>query len=147
MLWVWMTACVATEGPVGLNEIGGDQMDDQGESSGWAEVYNSTDSTVSLEGWSLDYDGAIWVLDAIDVPADDLVVLWLDGEPEQGMLHADFALDASGGNLQVFDDSGTLIQDISVPELDVGASYGRKPDGAANWQVISDPSPGALNAP
>ena len=126
------------EGPVGVNEIA--SVPDP-----WLEIYNATDEPVSLDGWQLDLAGQTWDLPAVEVPADGMTMLFLDGQVDQGELHAPFELSITGGPLDVFDDSGAQVQAISVPEMLEGQSYGRIPDGSANWQVIETPSPGDLN--
>ena len=66
MWWSVLLACTPSEGPVGLNELAVDGVeDDRGEAAPWAEVYNSTGSSVSLEGWMLEHQSTPWELEAI----------------------------------------------------------------------------------
>lgn len=126
-LWVLVACGAVDEGPVGVNEVGPD----------WVEVYNATDRVASLEGWSLQTPSGATLSLAGSVPALDVL-----------MVQVDELLPASGeAVLTVLDDTDSVVQTITVPALGSGESFGRIPDGIANWQLLPTPSPGGLNSP
>lgn len=146
MLLTMLLACTPSEGPLGLNELGADGLiEADGAEHPWAEVYNATDEPASLAGWTVGVDDEVWTLPALEVPAQGFLVLSFSGDPERGADHAPFTLPADGARVEVGDDEGVLRQEIELPALDEATSYGRRPDGLANWQIIDEPSPGALN--
>lgn len=119
-----LTACQTDEGPVGVNEVG----------PTWIEFYNADPVEADLAGWTVEVDEDVFLLDGRVGPDETLVV------PTDG-----FRVAPDGAMLVVRDAAGTVVQRISVPELDDG-SYGRVPDGIANWQLLAVPSPGEHNA-
>jgi hypothetical protein len=135
-LMTLLAACGGDEGPVGVNEVG----------PGFLEVFSTDAAPVSLAGWSVATDsGASWAFPGVSIEPDGLLLVGLDGRDAD--LDGELVLPEGGGLLTVLDADGAVLQEISVPALTAGRSYGRIPDGIANWQIIEDPSPGALNAP
>ncbi len=122
-----------------LNELMADNettvSDEFGEYDDYLEIYNSTGSPVSLEGCGLTdrhTDPWRWVLPAAAaVPAQGRIVLWLDSSPEQGDLHAPFALDDVGEELSLFDPQGELIDFLAFDRQAADAAWGRLTDGSS----------------
>ncbi|MCX7682700.1 MAG: lamin tail domain-containing protein, partial [Anaerolineae bacterium] len=82
------------------------------------------------------------------LPPDGALIIWADGEVDEGPYHANFTLSAAGGQLGLFDRDVFGNAPISVltytpPVTDV--SYGRLPDGSERWQFFTTPSPGRPN--
>jgi len=108
---------------VGLNEVG----------SSWLEIYNQDARVASIGAWSIQLDlRTPWTLpDSVEVQPGDVRVV--DG------------FDLAAGVLKLRDESGELVQEIDLPELESGQSYARLPDGDGRWRVIDAPTPGELN--
>ncbi len=123
--------------------------DEWGDYDDWIEIYNANSSPVLLEGMFLSDNPQTpdkWPLPAVEIAPGGYLLIWADGETEQGPLHADFKLDADGESVLLCDRDAVL----SIDAIDFGAqsadlSYGRVPDGGADWMVLDTPTPGASN--
>ena len=61
-------------------------------------------------------------------------------------LHAGFKLNADGDSLYLFEADGvTRIDSVEFGVQIPNVSYGRYPDGSAEWQFLSLATPGAAN--
>ena len=133
--------------------------DGTGDIEDYIEVYNPGDEAVDI--------GGLWITDDLDdtddweqipttdsttttVAAGGFIVIWADKDQDsQGILHtADIKLAADGEEIGLIFISGT--DTVFVDSLIFGAqtddiSYGRYPDGSANWEFFSTPTPGAAN--
>jgi hypothetical protein len=115
----------------------------------WVELIAVGPDPVPLDGWSLsddvDSDGA-WTFPAGTVlePGAHLVV-WLDGQPDQGPLHADFRLAGTGETLALLDPSGAPIDTVEFGDLGDDLVLGRFPDGAPAWEPSIRATPGNRN--
>jgi len=75
------------------------------------------------------------------------VVLWADGDPEQGPGHLGFKLSRFGEQIGLFDSDGqTLIDGLAFGPQQTDVSYGRSVDGMDQWQFFDTPSPGRANS-
>lgn len=84
--------------------------DEAGEYEPWIELFNPSAGDVDLTGWTLsdDFgDRRKWALPAITLPRHETLVLFADGDTDQGELHTSFALDPSGGELILTRSDGT----------------------------------------
>jgi predicted extracellular nuclease len=105
----------------------------------WIEIYNPTSSSVDITGYKI-YDsggqsgskpkkefpaGSV-------IPANGFLVIITDDTDPSG-----FGLSSSGEWVWFENTSGTVIDSINlVAVTDTAASYGRLPDGNANWQIL-----------
>lgn len=125
--------------------------DEPGETPDWLELYNPGPGAVSLNGLGLT-DGepvetGFVITDGITIPAGGFVVFYADGDPKQGPYHTNFGLSASGESVILYRvATKEIIDRIDFPALDSDQSYGRKPDGSGQPQLLPAPSPGATNA-
>lgn len=125
--------------------------DEYGKTNDYIELYNPGDQDVDISGWYLSDDPLNWTLSRIPlsspektmIPAKGRVIIWADGEPEKGALHAGFKLDKEGETviLSRQDPYGQLIlvDAVIFPALDQNMSYSRLPDGYSDW-VIQPPT-------
>lgn len=123
-------------------------MDDAFDFDPWLEVLATGPGDHS--GWTLRLDGESdpWTLpDDPSLDAGSHLLLWLDGEPEQGPLHAPFALDPEGGTLRLCP-RGAVDADCETWEVgDVGDDVvlGRFPDGGPQVATSIQATPGNAN--
>lgn len=129
--WLWGLCLVGCTGETWIESVGINELmaaDPEGE---WVELHNVTDAPVDLEGWSLEVDG---------------VSMELNGEvPAGGFFAVDLQLVDAGGMVSLIEPDGTVLDDVSFPEGDGLATFGRIPDAAPNWQVLGAPTPGDPN--
>jgi hypothetical protein len=125
-----------------------------GDYDDWIEIYNPGSEPIDLAGMYLtdDLDDPTkWRFPSgypaqTTIPADGFVVIWVDEEPAEGPLHAEFKLSAGGEDVALFDtDGSTLIDAIEFGQQTTNISYGRYPDATANLRFFSTPTPVADN--
>jgi hypothetical protein len=129
--------------------------DEQGEYDDWFELYNASDEPLNAGGLCFTDDEdepCRWQLplhfpEQTTIPPHGFLLLWADGQPEQGLFHADFRLSASGEMVAVFQREGAgygererLVYAQQSPDV----SWGRYPDGSAELRFMY-PTPGATN--
>ena len=125
--------------------------DDWGEYEDWVEIHNRGAGPVSLGGMylsdSIGNPTRFRFPDAVIEPGEFLLV-WCDGHPWQGPWHAEFKLSAPGEELGLFHDAAHALAPIDTVSFGSqlsGQSFGRDPDGGAQWRVFGHPTPGASN--
>jgi hypothetical protein len=113
----------------------------------WIEIYNTGSTSVDISGYKI-YDnggesgsklkkefpaGSI-------VPATGYIVMVVDDTTTSG-----FGLGSGGEKVWLEKADGTVIDTITFPALGVDTSYGRRPDGSANWEMITPTTKGVTN--
>jgi hypothetical protein len=125
--------------------------DDHGDFDPWIELYNPTTTTVDLGGLSLTDDPALphkWTIPAgTTLCGRTRLVIWADGEPPEGPLHASFRPPVGGGTLRLYDGPGALLDSLTYPALSGNVSFGRYPDGSSILSSFVYPSAGTPNQP
>lgn len=115
----------------------------------WIELYNRGDSTINLTGIYLtdDTENPTWQFpeDTI-ILAGGYLVVWADGNPDQGGLHADFRLSANGETIAlIVQDGVTIIDEVNFNKQIEDVSYGRIPDGSSGFHYMTKSTPGGIN--
>jgi hypothetical protein len=129
-------------------------QDEQGEFEDWVELYNAGDTPLDVGGMYLTDDlsrPTRWRFpDGTIIPAGGFLLIWADGEPGDGTLHASFRLSKEGEEIGLFDQdeagNGLLDSVVFGPQT-TDVSTGRWPDGGETWRVFEAPTPGGSNAP
>lgn len=106
--------------------------DSNGDYDDWVEIYNSTDEPINMEGYFLsDSRGTRtkFVFPDVVIDPDGFLIIWCDGEPEQGELHADFRLSASGEHLGLYDPDTLVLDYLRFAATPNDVSIGRYPNG------------------
>lgn len=136
-----------------LNEILVDNQtirsDEAGDYDPWIEIFNFSGETVSFDGLILS-DGAVeWPFpEGCAVEPGGYLLTWLDGEPEEGILHATFRPDTTASAILLLDPGNTFENPVDslyygMPEPDV--SYCRYRDGGYFSVPAETPTPLAPN--
>ena len=76
------------------------------------------------------------------------LVFVADGEPEQGPLHTNFRLSKGGESVTLIDKAARsyrLLDQVEYDGMAEDVSYGRFPNGGANWRVLGAATPGSYN--
>jgi len=126
-------------------------VDNYQEYEDWVEIYNPGDTAVNLAGYYLMDDHyydptylptpiASTSSDSTTISAHGYKVFWFDQDPEQGVLHIDTKLGASGDGVYLLaPDMISVIDSVSWNSdlaLAADQSYGRYPNGTASWMVF-----------
>ncbi len=128
-------------------------QDEQEEFDDWIELYNPTDEPVDIGGFSITDDIEApdkWTIptafeDETTIPPNGYLIIWADGDPEQGPLHTNFNLSGEGENVALYDLDGNAIDVVLFGPQVEDIAYGRLPNGAEAWKFLSPPTPGAMN--
>jgi hypothetical protein len=127
--------------------------DPQGEYDDWIELYNGGEEAVDVGGMYLTDDldePTKWRIPtgkplATTIAPGKFLLIWADSDLTASGLHASFQIDAGGGEIALFDASGsTLIDHVSFDAQTADVSFGRQPDGSPEL-VTLNPTPGASN--
>jgi hypothetical protein len=125
--------------------------DDFGGYADYIELFNPGPENIFLTGKYLSDDfnqPAKWPLpDRLMLP-NTYIIIWADDDTEEGNVHTNFNLDASGDEIGIF--SGpeyyySVIDTISFRDQVADISTGRLPNGSGNFVTLPQPSPGANN--
>jgi parallel beta-helix repeat protein len=129
--------------------------DEYGEYDDWFEVYNDNDTPVNIAGLYFTdrfSDPRRWQVplnapEITEIGPKGFLILWADGQPEQGPLHADFRLNAAGEEIAMFqriNDGFIRLDGVAFGQQSNRESFGRLPDGIGQW-VFMTPTPGYSN--
>jgi len=128
--------------------------DDEGDFDDWIEIYNSENGPVDIGGMYLTDDlenPTKWRIPD-DAPTETTIgphgylLIWADGQPEEGPLHADFQLENTGEGIGLFAGNGsTLIDSVIYSQQVTNVSFGRYPNAGDNWRFYGSPTAGAEN--
>ena len=129
--------------------------DEQGEYDDWFELYNASDDSLNVGGLCFTDDEGepcrlqlpLHFPEETTIPPHGFLLLWADGQPGQGLLHAGFRLSAGGEIVAVFQREGEGYAErerLSFGPQSPDVSWGRYPDGSSAV-VFMYPTPGATN--
>lgn len=126
--------------------------DESGDTDDWIELYNTGTANVDLGGMylgdSVGNSTQYTIPVGTVVPAGGTLVLWADGDTDDGAGHLDFKLSGAGEYVGLFDSLARYNAPIDavyfgpqVPDV----SWGRFPDGGSEWHAMDTPTPGSPN--
>lgn len=113
----------------------------------WVELYNPTDSDISLDGCFITDDDTKprkQRLDGVTVPAGGYALLPCSKESNAPEGSLSLALSSTGETVSLFDPLGNRIDSVAVPAMTKGSSYARGEDGL--FSVCVKPTPGEANS-
>ena len=103
-----------------------------GEYDDWVEIYNATDAPINMEGYFLSdsrNDRTKFVFPDVVIAPDGFLIIWCDGQPDQGELHANFKLSASGEHVALYNPDTVSIDYLRFASTPDDVSIGRYPNG------------------
>ncbi len=130
------------------------RADEFGEFDDWLEIFNISDQAVNLGGMYVTddlADPAKWQIPAANpdlttIEPGGFLVLWFDGQPDQGVLHVEPKLNGGGEEIGLFAAAGlTPIDTLTFGPQQADISFGRTLDGLNNWSFFDKPTPGQSN--
>jgi hypothetical protein len=116
----------------------------------WLELYNPTDTTVDLDGWTLTDDldePEKHTLSSLEIAAGEFLVLFADGDSDDGDRHLGFSLNTDGEEVGLYAPDGDAIDRLEYGAQATDLSAARIPDGGSVWEITNLPTPGEPNRP
>jgi hypothetical protein len=128
--------------------------DNDGDRSGWIELYNSSNTTVNLGGWFLTDNPTNltkWRFPGVGLLPDKYIVVFASGKNrtnDLAHLHASFRLAQQGGYLALVNPATNVVSEFSpmYPKQSADVSYGRVRGEPTIRGPFVRPSPGRPNA-
>ncbi len=140
-----------------INELQSDNVstlhDEYGEYNDWLEIYNPNTFSVDIDNF--------YVTDSISyktkyrfksgssktiIPPHGFLLVWLDDQKDQGVLHANFKLSSFGEELAlVLPDGQTIVDSLHFSAISANYSWGREHDGDSVWVAFKVPTPQQSN--
>ncbi len=151
-------ACLASFsfGQVVINEYSCSNMngplDSYGDNEDWVELYNSSGTPFDLTGYYLsDKSGNLlkWQIPSGSVPANGHMVIYCSGRNtvNGGELHPNFNLKQTQNEWIILTNPGGVVIDsfriVHMTQMD--HSVGRSTDGASDFKLFTNPTPGNSN--
>ena len=126
--------------------------DENGDYDDWVEIYNGGPTAVDIGGYYLSDDHEIPLQIPASTPelttvnAGGFIVFWFDDTPDQGPLHIEYKLGATGDAIYLCDSDGAMELDSHIFSSQItDISEGRTPDGGDNWEFFDSPTPDQPN--
>ena len=116
----------------------------------WIEIYNPTTEEISMLGLSMTDDLAEpnkHVLGDLTIGPMGFLLLFADGDTDQGANHLGFGLSKSGEAIGLYAEDGTAIDELEYGQQASDFSAARIPDGTNNWEIVEMATPGTSNTP
>ena len=128
-------------------------LDNYGEYEDWVELYNTTNSDIDLNGWSLTdkpANLAKWSFPgSFIVSANSVAIIYCSGRDELvgGVAHTNFKItQTKAGEVFVLSDaSGNIIDSARAVPAQKSHSRGRDVNGGSSWSVFTNPTPNTSN--
>jgi len=129
-------------------------QDEYKEFDDWIELYNAGDDTIDIGGFYISDNLNLLTKckiptnypDSTKIAPHGFLIIWFDGQTDQGPLHTCSKLSGSGEDVVITDKDGkTIIDYYTYGSQTTDYSFGRLPDGSDNWVQFYKPTPGASN--
>ena len=128
--------------------------DNYGDYDDLIEIHNPTNYHINLAGFFLsddENDLTKWVFPENNsqciIAPNGYLVLWADGEPEEGPNHLPFSLDKNGESVILTNlDGSTIIDHINFDYQMTNVSFGRDSQDINEWVYFENPSFGHQNS-
>ncbi|MCF7958855.1 MAG: lamin tail domain-containing protein [Phycisphaerae bacterium] len=127
---------------------------DEGDFDDWIEIYNAGDEAIDVGGMYLTdnlSDPMKWQIpgdspNETTIGSHDYLLIWADGQPDEGPLHVDFQLENTGEEIGLFASNGsTLLDSVVYGQQVTDISFGRYPNADNYWHFYGSPTPGKEN--
>lgn len=131
------------------------QSTEDGDYPDWIEIYNPENQAIQLYGYGLSDDPSDpmkWQFPPVLIAPKGFLFVFASGKDRKTLdgdrqhFHTNFKIDRNGETLILTDNSGTLCDRAATGEIPIDFSLGRHPDGATDWVVYHQPTPGESNS-
>lgn len=148
-----ISSAIPVSGDLVINEFQASNSttvaDQDGDYDDWIELYNNSNSTISLDTMYLSDDAANlqkWQFPAgAVIPAGAYFIVWADNDVNQSGVHATFGLSANGEQLFLSHGINQMIDQVVFGAQETDKTYGRFPNGTGDFQVL-EPTFNAQNS-
>jgi gliding motility-associated-like protein len=154
-----VTLATSLQAQIKINEYSASNIntvtDGFGNQTDWVELFNTGATAVSINGYHLSdtYTSLTkWKIPAtpvVSIPAGGRILLYCSGQDTilpSGQIHAGLKLTQCDNESIIFSDAtGVMIDSANLRRTQGDDSWGRVPDGAADWKLFTTPSPNAVN--
>ncbi len=126
--------------------------DEHGEYDDWIEVYNGSTTDLWLgDKYLSDNLGSPtkWAFPDTTIDAGGYLLIWADGQAEQGSMHTSYKLSKDKEEIGIFNNEASgfaLIDSVTYLNQSTDVSMGRVIDGAFEWKFFTVPTPGSSNS-
>jgi len=126
-------------------------QDESGSYPDWVEIYNTTGTAISMNGYFLTDDLANqdkWAFPDTTIPAEGFLLVWADDDEKEGPMHASFNLSKSGEDIGLYKQNGSTFESVNTltfGEQTTDISYARDGDGSPSFVFREEATPGATN--
>ncbi|GAB5407719.1 MAG: hypothetical protein BalsKO_00840 [Balneolaceae bacterium] len=145
----------ASDSPLVINELMASNsttiQDEGGAFADWLEIYNPSDSPISMDGYFLTDNLTVknkWAFPDTTIQPSGFLLVWVDDDEEEGSLHASFNLSKEGEDIGLFTESEGVfltVHAFAFPSLETDFSYGRIGNLNEEFVVFDTPTPGTQN--
>lgn len=120
----------------------------------WIEIYNAGTESVDIGGMYITDDLTEpnkWQIpatqpDSTTIQPGCFLIIWADGETEQGVLHIDPKLSGGGEQIGLYlSDAATVVDSLTYGDQTTDISTGRLQDGGETMVAFDNPTPGYTN--
>ena len=124
--------------------------DEPGEYPDWIEIYNYGTEAIPLAGMYLQDSANTYLIPSgVSIAAGQYLIFYADDDKDpvdQGPLHTNFKLGASGDEVTLLAyDGETIVDTVSFSDQSTDISYGQYPDASDDWYTMDSPSPDLTN--
>ena len=143
--------------PLVINEIlvtnSQSYTDENGEFDPYVEIFNCGMDSIDIGGYFVTDDiedpESFYQIpignDSTIIEPEGFLLLWADGEIQEGVLHLDVELNDQGGHIGFYThDTIGLVDSLTYPISASDLAYGRTEDCVDNWNYM-DPTPNMSN--
>lgn len=124
-------------------------VDQDGESSDWIELFNFGAENINLKDFTLTDDPAgngLWRFPDTTMQSGEFLLVWASGKDTVASeLHTNFRLSKSGEQIGLYDADGLELDLVTFDIQYDDIAMVRFPDGSGDFQRTSVPTPGAAN--
>jgi hypothetical protein len=110
-----------------------------GDYADWIELYNTTNSTLSLDNLFMSDSNTNLIKwrfpDGITMAPHSYLIVWADQDLTQEGIHADFKLSLTGESVYLSYANGTMIDGVTYTQQTADMGYARIPNGTGNFAI------------
>lgn len=150
--------CINSQAQIVINEYScanvSNYVDAFSKYEDWIEIYNAGTSSVNISGYYLSdrlNQPTKWTIPSGTIMnANSRMVFFASGRNiSVAPMHTNFRITQTkipAENIVLSDNTGTIIDYVTVSRAKQNHSYARIPDGSATWKICSSPTPNTMNS-